>query len=238
MKSHSSFNFKTFSIEQNSTVFKVGTDAVLLGAWLQDKIRINNVLEIGSGTGVISLCLFQKHKNALYTAIDSNIDAVNFTQINFQKNGMEKYVVSHNNFHNFFENQTSQFDLIFSNPPYFVNDLIAEKEVNIHAKHAINFDFNLFFKLSYQALDEKGKLALIFPSQSKNYLINLAKENKFNVEIICDVFSKKSKEANRFMILFSIEKVNEKKESICIYNEDSSYSSSYRELTKDFYLKF
>jgi tRNA1Val (adenine37-N6)-methyltransferase len=232
------FQFKTFFIEQNSTVFKVGTDAVLLGAWLQNQGHFQNILEIGSGTGVISLCLFQKYKDAAYTAIDSNIEATNLTKQNFVQNGLVNSEVSHNSFENFFENQSQKYDLICSNPPYFVNDLIAEKEVNIQAKHAIAFDFNAFFERSLKALTPQGKIVLIFPFQSKEYLINLANKHQLFVEKICDIFPKSSKIANRFMVLFSLENGNAMNHSLTIYNEDNTYTDSYKELTKDFYLKF
>jgi tRNA1Val (adenine37-N6)-methyltransferase len=236
--SSSKFQFKTFFIEQNSSVFKVGTDAVLLGAWLQNQGHFQNVLEIGSGTGVISLCLFQKYKDGAYTAIDSNIEATNLTNQNFVQNGMVNYKVFHNSFEKFFENQSQKYDLIFSNPPYFVNDLIAEKVANIQAKHAIAFDFNAFFERAVKALAAQGKIALIFPFQSKEYLINLANKHQLFVEKICDIFPKNSKIANRFMVLFSIENGNALNYSLTIYNEDKTYTDSYKELTKDFYLKF
>ena len=236
--SSSKFQFKTFFIEQNSIVFKVGTDAVLLGAWLQNQGHFQNVLEIGSGTGVISLCLFQKNKDASYTAIDSNIEATNLTKQNFVQNGMVDYKVFHNSFENFFENQSEKYDLIFSNPPYFINDLIAEKDVNIHAKHAIAFDFNAFFERTIKALAPQGKIALIFPYQSKEYLMNLANKHQLFMEKICDIFPKSSKKANRFMVLFSLEKGNVINNSLTIYNEDNTYTDSYKELTKEFYLKF
>ncbi len=236
--SSSKFQFKTFFIEQNSFVFKVGTDAVLLGAWLQNIGHFQNVLEIGSGTGVISLCLFQKHKDGAYTAIDSNIEATNLTKQNFVQNGMVNYQVIHNSFENFFENQSQKYDLIFSNPPYFVNDLIAEKVVNIQAKHAIAFDFNAFFERAVKALAPLGKIALIFPYQSKEYLINLANKNQLFTEKICDIFPKSSKSANRFMVLFSLENTNTINHTLTIYNEDNTYTDSYKELTKEFYLKF
>lgn len=236
--SSSKFQFKTFFIEQNSSVFKVGTDAVLLGAWLQNQGHFQNVLEIGSGTGVISLCLFQKYKDGAYTAIDSNIEATNLTNQNFVQNGIVNYKVFHNSFENFFENQSQKYDLIFSNPPYFVNDLIAEKDVNIQAKHAIAFDFNAFFERAVKALAPQGKIALIFPYQLKEYLINLANKHQLFIEKICDIFPKSSKKANRFMVLFSLENTNTINHTLTIYNEDNTYTDSYKELTKEFYLKF
>jgi tRNA1Val (adenine37-N6)-methyltransferase len=234
----SRFYFKTFFVDQDISVFKVGTDAVLLGAWLQKLGHFEKMLEIGSGTGLISLCLFQKFKLASYTAIDSSIEAVDLTKHNFIQNGMKNHKVFHQTFENYFQYQTKKYDLIYSNPPYFINDLIAEKNVNVQAKHAISFDFNLFFKMIAELLTPQGKAALIFPFQSKDFLICLAKKHKLYVEKICYIFQKETKPANRFMVLFSLEKGQILDQSITIYNEDNTYNDSYKELTKDFYLKF
>ncbi len=234
----SRFYFKTFFVDQDISVFKVGTDAVLLGAWLQNLGHFENMLEIGSGTGLISLCLFQKFKLARYTAIDSSIEAVDLTSHNFIQNGMKNYKVFHKTFESCFQYQTIKYDLIYSNPPYFINDLIAEKNVNIQAKHAIAFDFNLFFKMVAEALTPKGKVALIFPFKSKDFLISLAIKHKLYVEKICYIFPKETKPANRFMVLLSLEKGSIVDQSITIYNEDNTFNDSYKELTKDFYLKF
>jgi tRNA1Val (adenine37-N6)-methyltransferase len=233
----SKFTFKKVELYQQNSVFKIGTDAVLLASWLY-KNNYNSILEIGSGTGVISLLLSQNNENSKFIAIDSSIDAVALTEHNFKLNTLTNFNVIHNSFEAFFEKNIDSFDLIVSNPPFFINDLKAESVVNVQAKHAVSFDFDLFFEKSASSLTQDGELAMIFPFQSKEYLTKYAEKNGLYIKSMCDIYPKENKEANRFIVIFSKDKKVSKITKLIIYNEDKSYTTDYKQLTKEFYLKF
>ncbi len=231
------FTFKKVEIYQHNEVFKIGTDAVLLASWVY-KNRYNSILEIGSGTGVISLLLSYNNKSSKFIAIDSSIDAVALTEHNFKLNSLTNFQVIHNSFEDFFEKNQDSYDLIVSNPPFFINDLKAESAVNIQAKHAISFDFDIFFRKSANHITNNGEIAMIFPFQSKEYLMKCAAQYGLFVKDICDIYPKENKEANRFIVIFSKVKINSNTTKLIIYNEDNSYTTDYKQLTKEFYLKF
>ena len=111
------FRFQQFDIQQNADVFRVGTDAVLLGA-LANLSEAKNILEVGAGTGIISLMIAQRNPEAQILAIDINSEAVNISQANFSNSPFSDRIKSQLQDLKNFETE-EKFDLIISNPPYF-----------------------------------------------------------------------------------------------------------------------
>ena len=111
------FRFKQFEIYQDQTAMKVGTDGVLLGAWANLESGIN-ILDVGTGTGLISLMLAQRFENAIVDAVEIDLEAYKQAQENFKESNFSSRIsISHTSFQQFYS--TIKYDLIVSNPPFF-----------------------------------------------------------------------------------------------------------------------
>jgi tRNA1Val (adenine37-N6)-methyltransferase len=133
----SHFHFKRFTINQSRTTLKVGTDAMLLGAFIKtNSPRFG--LDVGAGTGVLSLMVAQNHSSI-------NIDSVEIDSKSFEdlkQNITESVFKNQINFFNidFFAFQPNKkYDLIFSNPPFYDDGIKFNSEINFHPKHNVNF---------------------------------------------------------------------------------------------------
>jgi tRNA1Val (adenine37-N6)-methyltransferase len=130
------FRFQQFDIQQNADVFRVGTDAVLLGI-LANVSKAKNVLEVGTGTGIISLMLAQRNPDVEILGIDINTEAVNISQTNFSNSPFSDRIKSKLQDLKNFETE-KKFDLIISNPPYFeINN--SEKDILARQRLELNF---------------------------------------------------------------------------------------------------
>ena len=130
------FRFQQFDIQQSSDVFRVGTDAVLLGV-LSSVHLAKKVLEVGTGTGIISLMLAQRNPEANILAIDINSEAVDIAQNNFSNSPFSERIKSQLQDFKKFET-LEKFDLIISNPPYFE---INSSDKDILARQRLELDF-------------------------------------------------------------------------------------------------
>lgn len=130
-----SFAFKQFTIHQDRCAMKVGTDAVLLGAWIVPN-GSKTILDIGTGTGIIAMMLAQKTE-AHIDAIDIDVDAVNQAAQNISESKFaDKIHVSRNSFQDYVKSTAKTFNLIVSNPPYFEQCLKSSDEQRSQARHA------------------------------------------------------------------------------------------------------
>lgn len=227
-----SFKFKQFEIQQSKEVFRVGTDAVLLGSLLNVD-NANSALEIGSGTGIVSLMLAQRNPNIQITAIDVNVDAVNLAQTNFQNSPFaERLNVVESDFNNFISKE--KFDLIFSNPPYFE----AEESKDLVARHQVLLSFSQLISKSVEMLTQNGKLAVIIPSEASAEFIGIAAKYGLNLIRQVDIFGIKNGKLKRNILEFSKEEKELKIEEFVIEKDVRVNSEQYREATKDFHPMF
>lgn len=146
-----SFKFKQFEIQQSKDVFRVGTDGVLLGA-LASVNNASKVLEVGTGTGLISLMLAQRISKAEFLGIDINEDAVELTRTNFESSPFALRLKNKlQDFKNF--ETEEKFDLIVSNPPYFE---ASESDKDKIARQTIELNFKQLISQSAKLLSENG----------------------------------------------------------------------------------
>ena len=215
---------------------KVGTDSMLLGSFISSDSKLQG-LDLGSGTGVLSLMLAQKNQKLQIDAVEIDANVANECDLNFQNSKWRKNIKSISADYLQFE-FNKKYDLIFSNPPYhFENTLSPDNGVNI-SKHSMLSDFIQFFQLVKQLLTENGDFWIILPFSSSDQLTKLANEQGlFLKEFIC-IHSKPSKKNIRVIMNFS----SQKQLDICrrefvIRNENNLYSDEYIALTKAFHEK-
>ena len=230
----SKFRFKEFSIQQDVNTHKVGTDAMLLGAYI-DASRQSVGLDIGSGTGVLSLMLAQRNPSIQITCIEidekssgectnnvnnspwfNRIETIHadFTQYDFQQN----------------------FDLIFTNPPYYFTDN-SSNDATMRTKHITLTKIEEWFCKIASLLLPEGVVWMIWPSESSKRIIEIASAHKLFVLTKINLYSK-ANILSRTILCFSFQEnkaVND--EQLIIRNHDNSYSDAYRNLTSDFHFK-
>lgn len=225
------FKFKQFDIQQSKNVFRVGTDGVLLGA-LANITNASKVLEVGTGTGLISLMLAQRNPNAEFLGIDINDEAVNLTQFNFENSPFTSRLK--NILQDFKTFKTEEkFDLIVSNPPYFE---ASDSEKDKIARQTVELNFSQLISKSSTLLSENGIFSVIIPVEVGDGFIEICKENQLFLIRKIDSKGIENSKTKRLILEFSLtEKVLEESEFI-IEKSPRQYSDQYLELTKEFHV--
>ncbi len=233
------FYFKKFKIKQDKCSMKVGTDAVLLGAWVDPK-KSSKILDIGTGTGIIALMLAQK-STAQITAIEINKESAEqarenvnesdyFNQITIQHHSIQKYSSLHED----------KFDIIITNPPYYINAYKSEDKNRVIARHTDSLPFLDLLNCIKKLLCPKGKFYLILPLNEACIFKKMAEINGLYLTKLLRVKTKsESQEEKRHLMKFEYK--NKKLiESTLIIEEKTSrnYTNQYKNFTKEYYLKF
>lgn len=233
------FLSKQFKIVQGRTTMKVNTDGVLLACWCsQFSNSYNNILDIGSGTGVISLICAQQFLSAQIEAIDVEKEAVLTSNLNFKASNWSERMVCHETaLQDFVPNYL--YDLIISNPPFFEKAYKSDNTQKNIARHTDSLSFDDIIDFQTEFLAKDGKLALILPVFEADIFIEKATAKGIYLEVKTEVSSSKDKEPHRYMMLFSKSKTDSPKVSrLDIYKGFKEYSEAYKLITKDFYLAF
>lgn len=226
-----SFTFKQFEIQQSKNVFRVGTDGVLLGA-LASVNNASKVLEIGTGTGLISLMLAQRNSHAEFLGIDINEEAVELTRINFESS---PFVLRLENILQDFKafDTEEKFDLIVSNPPYFE---ASDSEKDKIARQTVELNFLQLISKSSKMLSENGAFSVIIPVEVGDDFIDIAREN--HLFLIRKINIKGIENANTKRLILEFSNIEKSLEEIEFVIEKSprQYSDQYLELTKEFHV--
>lgn len=237
---NSSFVFKQFTIKQDKCAMKVGTDAVVLGAWIKPN-GSKSILDIGTGTGIIALMLAQK-TDALIEAIDIDELSVEQAKQNVSESPFAgKIQVFHSSFQNFASiHENKKYDLIVTNPPYFEQSLKSTLEQRSYARHADYLPFEELLNGVKKILSPKGKFCLILPTLEAEKFRVLAEKKGFFLSKLLRVKSKADKEnAKRHVMQFEFIPTEFSEETLIIENsERHDYTEAYKQLTKDYYLNF
>ena len=226
------FKFKQFDINQDKASLKVGTDAMIFGSLVNFE-NAKSALDVGTGTGVLALMVAQSHPNLCVDAVE--IDPLNchLAQENFSHS---KFVTRLNLIQgDFFKYSfNKKYDLIFSNPPYYINAQKATEVRKADAKHFSEIELDYFVRKSSKLLSDFGQLALIIPSNDfQKWHLNFIAQNLFLIQKI-SVFGKPN-QLKRFVLAYSKTSNILKENSICIRNESGEYTHEYIELTNKYH---
>lgn len=228
------FKFKQFSIDQSKSAMKVGTDGVLLGAWANFE-QPKTILDIGSGTGLISLMMAQRYPNAEITAIEINENAFQETQFNFSESRFsERCTAILSSLQNFRTDET--FDFIVSNPPFFKRTHSEESARNFARQHSLLHFEELLFHTE-KLLNSNGKAAFILPFENEAEFMKIAKKVGLFVEKITRVRGNENTAFKRSLLLLSRNFKEIEKNELIIETDRNVYTEDYIQLTKEFYLK-
>lgn len=236
------FEFKQFTVHQTNAAMKVGTDGALLGSLGEGGKRI---LDIGTGTGLLSLMMAQRFPDARITAIDIDENAVIDARRNFEESPFSHQIeLIHTPFQQFVAKKqqeaadTKPYDCIICNPPYFDESLESKDESRTRARHTSSLPFRDLVGGAYELLGDEGVFSVCIPPEVLS---------KFSAECIIKGFCLKysyavksvprKPEPKRYVLVFKKGKIVEPQEfTFCLQNADGSRSEWYSELMKEFYL--
>lgn len=235
------FKFKEFTVHQDKTAMKVGTDGVLLGAWCNLTEFPDAILDIGSGTGVISLMLAQRSDAMTIDAIEIDESAYEQTVENFEESDWGDrlfcYNASFTDFANEMAEEEEQYDVVVSNPPFYTDDYETSDNARNKARFTSSLSFKELLNGVAKILSKNGLFSVIIPFKEEDTFIELAKTNNLFLNKVCRVKGNETSEVKRSLLTLSFQKTNIEKEKLTIEKERHQYTDAYINLTKDFYLK-
>jgi tRNA1Val (adenine37-N6)-methyltransferase len=232
------FKFKQFMVHHDRSSLKVGTDAVLLGAWA-DVADAKRILDIGTGSGVIALMLAQR-STAQIDAIDIDEESIKQAQENFSDSPWSEQLSAHNiSLKNFAAATTVKYDLVVSNPPYFTDSFKPADPQRFSARHNDQLPIQELAENAAKLLSATGKFCVILPVKEAGLLTTALRNHGLFPEKELWVYSFTGKEVFRKLILFG------RSQTVCLKEEltietapGQGYSKEYIELTKQYYLNF
>ena len=231
------FKFKQFTINQEGAPFKVGTDSMILGSWVELK-GDETVLDIGTGTGVLALMVAQKLNTGKVLAIEIERLAFEIAESNFLNSPFSERLIAVNEplkkIH-----PNGKFDLILTNPPYFQDSTKKADRESSTARHTDTLSFDEIAHFCQNYLKEDGRCALVLPvKESKDFKKMASLRGLYlNKELLLNSFQ--DSEPKRVCMEFSKTQSPFKSENLVIRNRsDGQYTDEYKSLTQEYHLKF
>lgn len=222
---------------------KVGTDGVLLGAWCNIE-GATTILDIGTGTGLIALMAAQRNQEAEILAIEIDTVASKEATNNF-KNSLwnNRLEILNIDLINFAKEQTTKFDHIISNPPFYTTDIHSPNNNRATARHSnISLSFETLLTQAKTLLTpETGKISIITPYQASTQIQKIATQLQLNITHIVEVYPKQGGTPKRILWELTNTTHQTTKQTqttqLTIEQDRHIYTQQYINLTKPFYLK-
>lgn len=238
--SNTFFKFKQFTIHQDKCAMKVCTDSCLFGAIISNKNEgFKNALDIGTGTGLLSLMFAQKQLNCKIDAIEIDEEAFKQAKENVEGSVFNSHInlyladiVAYSN------TSISMYDVIISNPPFYTNDLKSNNEQRNLAMHNSALSYEDLLNSVNKLLDKNGTFYILIPFSIEDKLLHLAKNvNLFPSEIIR---FKQTTSHNYFRSVICLNKIKKecKSSELSIKEDSDIYTLEFKNLLKDYYLNF
>lgn len=231
------FQFKQFTIHQDKCAMKVSTDACIQGAWTPIADDVVDVLDIGTGTGLLSLMLAQRNSNIQIDAIELDTDAAQQASENVNAslwadriNVIQGDVTQHA--------FTKQYDMIVCNPPFFNNSLLGDDVQRNSVRHTISLSYDALLAVLQNVLKPLGYAAILLPTAEHDVWQNLLSKNGWVITKLLQVHPKETGGYNRVISLCSKQPMAETEiEKLQIYKQGGGYTEAFTQLLQPFYLK-
>lgn len=236
--SNQPFKFKQFTIEQDRCAMKIGTDGVLLGAWSPLNHNPFSILDIGAGTGVLSLMLAQRSQADVIDAIEIDDNAYEQCTNNFENAPWnDRLFCYHASLEEFTDEIEDEYDLIICNPPFFSEDYKTENSQRDLARFQDAMPFEHLLQSVSLLLSEDGVFTVVIPFKEETAFIELAKNVGLSPGTILHVKGTPDSPIKRSLISFSFHDTELITTVLIIEMARQQYTEDYINLTKDFYLK-
>lgn len=233
------FQFKQFSVNQDQTAMKIGTDGVLLGAWTPIENNPKAILDIGTGTGIIALMLAQRSDADQIDALEIDESAYEQAVDNFENSPWgDRLFCFHAGLDEFVGDPEDEYDLIVSNPPFFTENYRSENEQRDLARFQEAMPFEELVEAADLLLSENGIFSVIIPFNAEDRFIELCAEVELFPIKITRVKGTPNTKVIRSLLAFKrYELAVLTSDELLIEISRHEYTPEYIALTKDFYLK-
>ena len=233
------FNFKMFAIQQDRCAMKVGTDSVLLGAWCPIENNPFSVLDIGAGTGILSLMIAQRSNAEQIDALEIDEEAYEQCVENFENSPWgDRLFCFHAGLDEFVDEPEDEYDLIISNPPFYSEDYKTENSQRDLARFQEAMPFDDLVEAADLLLSENGIFAVIIPYKEEEKFIDLCAEVELFPVKVTRIKGTPNTEIKRSLLAFKrYELPVLEADELVIETSRHKYTEEYIDLTKDFYLK-
>lgn len=245
----SQFRFKQFTIEQNHAAMKVGFDGILLGAWT-DVRNCGRILDVGTGTGLVALMLAQRTgksagtqpaspPSAMIDAVEIAPEAVLEAKRNVRNSPWANRIrIIENSMQVFARDVDDRYDLIVSNPPWFASN-VAPRSSRDMARQCQSLPMHQLFADASGMLQPSGRISLVLPHAISTRVLDLALEHDLHLWRRLYVQPTPDKPAHRVLLELGGSQTDTViTESLTIERSRHDYTPEFRELAKEFYLKF
>lgn len=230
------FRFKLFTVQHQRSSMKVGTDAVLLGAWCELN-GVRRVLDVGTGCGVIALMVAQRNADAAIQAIDIDPASVNEAQENFGASPWADRLLAYRQDFNNLTNQQG-YDLIVTNPPYYNEDVLPSDAVRSAARHTHVLSFEQLMQGAERLLTPTGSIALITPVEARDAVTSAATFAGLHLSRLTTIHSSEDKRPKRLLWQWNKQRCTTRRETLILHLKGGALTQQYKELCKEFYLNF
>jgi tRNA1Val (adenine37-N6)-methyltransferase len=233
------FQFKQFTVDQSNCAMKINTDGVLLGAITTANEPVT-ILDIGTGTGVIALMLAQRFAGAIIDAVEIDGAAAETAGRNFRNSVFyDRLKIYCSDIGSFFDGHTEKkYDLIVSNPPFYINALGSPAEKKSLAKHTDASFFEMRLKDISRYMSNQGCAWLILPLDTASIVIDLIALNHMHLHKTIRVHSYAHSPAHRVVLCFGFAEVLHQITNFTIYKKAGEYSEEFKKLLQPYFLAF
>lgn len=217
---------------------KIGTDGVLLGAWVSIKNNPFSILDIGAGTGIIALQLAQRSNAEMIDAVEIDKKAYEQCVDNFENSPWgDRLFCYHASLEEFVDEFDDKYDIVISNPPFYSEDYKSSNESRDKARFSEAMPFDELIESASRLLSDQGVFAVIVPRKEEDRFIKMASKVNLFPNRICRVRGNETSEEKRSMLEFSFEKISPNLENLTIETSRHNYTEEYKSLVESFYLK-
>lgn len=237
-KSGDRFDFRNFTIHQDRCAMKVGIDAVILGAWSSiPEVATPQVLDIGTGTGILALLIAQRNENARITAIEIDEAAAAQAQENVANSPFaERITTTCLSIQQFTEQASATFDLIICNPPFFSGGVLSEQLERNVARHTVKLSHGDLLSAVRDLLADEGYFSLILPKIEAMRFRELANKAGLYLRASLHLRPRAEQPVHRVLQTFGKARpvqLDEKK--MIQYEDEQQYTNEFQALVGAFY---
>jgi len=232
------FQFKQFTVAQDQCAMKIGTDGVLLGAWVSLSNSPQSILDIGAGTGVIALQLAQRSVAETIDAIEIDDKAYEQCTHNFESSPWaDRLFCYHASIQEFVSEIDEQYDLVISNPPFYTDNYTSGNSERNRARFTDALPFEHLLVSAAHLLSKNGTFAVILPKKEEENFIKIALQYSLFPTRICNVKGTPVSAEKRSLLEFTFQQKKPILETLTIETTRHKYTREYIDLVQDFYLK-
>jgi len=231
------FNCKQFSLSDEGCGMKIGTDAVLLGAWT-DTTNCKSILDIGTGSGIIALMLAQK-SSAIIDAVEIDATAAVTAQNNFENSPWKSRLhINNMSLNEFLKINSRTYDLIVCNPPFFNNSLLSDDAGKNQAKHNVSLTYKELVYTASLLLNPEGSLSVILPFDEKKAFSDICQLHNLKCIKTTEIIPVIDKKTNRILMewLKTESAINCFPNTLTIRQDKDTYTIDYLEFMKEYLL--